>query len=146
MQPALIDFALNRIQQEWNCLETRPWGVWIGQYTPVPEPFTDSLNSWSSLQRAWFLSGSGLNPRSVQDYWRMMVLHWEKPWCSKTDRERTFWSITGGFEIGFASFAQYDNSGDLYLELQWGGLHGRGWRLEMQVDCVLIQSRALWVS
>ena len=56
-------------------------------------------------------------------------------WWSK-DREN----------IGFASFAQYENTSDYYFDSLWGGLFGRGWKVTFDTSENDVKWNGLWVS
>ena len=148
MRNETIRFALNKIEIEWVRLSAdyQPWGVWIRQHVSIPNSVIDRLESQAALQRVWFLSREGITPRDPWDYLRMMVVQFEQPWCKKMWKERTTWSANGPHEIGFAGFAEYENSEDIYVEVIWGGLFGRGWRITIGEQATETGSRLLWVS
>lgn len=49
-------------------------------------------------------------------------------------------------EIGFAAFASYADSDDLYLKMDWGGTGSRGLRISVAPDGSLLTRQQLWIS
>jgi hypothetical protein len=149
MDEKITAFALRRILQEWKALpkEAPPWGVWITQHAPILETITDGVTSVSPIERAWFLSTKGLEQRNAWEFFRMMVIQGEQPWCSKAFKEKSaIRSGTKMHEIGLAAFAQYRDSRNLYLETQWGGLYGAGWCIRFTDEFGEFESKRLWIS
>jgi hypothetical protein len=68
------------------------------------------------------------NAWSVRRFW---TVHFLQPWC-----KRPFGEPDAAFEsrlylIGFAAFAVYAGTGDIYLEITYSGLSSRGCRLTL---------------
>lgn len=96
--------------------------------------------------RAWFLDKNGMGERSVWEFRRFIVVHFEQPWCGRIWEEPSIPINTKRYEIGMAAFAQYEGGSDVYLDWVWGGLFGRGWRVKFGEDGVAVDYHALWIS
>lgn len=144
---------LATIEEEWRSLPRlpgaeAPWAMWVRWYAPIPDDGREefSFSSMVPLQ-AWFLSKEGYSERSVWEYQRFLVVQWLRPWClcgwpDPSIRRGT----TGYHEIGFADFATYQDSTDIYLGQLWGGLFGRGWRVKADESGSLTDWKLIWLS
>ncbi len=147
MRPELQDILLREIVSEWKALspQHRPWGMWITLHTPLAEG-TDSIRTAATpALTAWFLNREGLRRRNIWEYARFYVMHAEQPWCGNTiGVPNGVWG--NPHLIGLASFAEYVDTEDIYLETVWGGLWGRGDRVTIDAYGQIQWRQSLWVS
>ena len=148
MQEKIKRYLLARIIREWMSLPdgSRPWGVWLRYYAPIATDIDHIGTNTSVPLQAWFLDKDGISERSVWEYQRFLVVHWEQPWCGRIWKERSLPISTGTYEIGLAAFAPYEDSSDVYLDWIWGGLWGRGWRVKLGANGEPADYEGLWIS
>lgn len=148
MQIKIKRYLLERIEREWKSLpaESRPWGVWIRFYPPLRDDICNiDVNSAIPLQ-VWFLDKDGISERSVWEFQRFKAVHWEQLWCGRIFKEPSLPITTGHHEIGFAAFAGYEESSDVYFDWFWGRLCGRGWRIKFDASGEAVGHDDLWIS
>ncbi len=125
-----------------------PWGVWIRQFAALP-PEADSANctyedALSRIRAVWFLDERGLATHGVWEHHRYVTVHFRRPWT-------VLWVETSlpsshlYNPIGTATIAPYEDSDDWYLDYQWGGLFGRGYRVKVGVSGAIGLSE-IWTS
>jgi hypothetical protein len=138
---------LRRIAIEWRRVQEdgRPWGVWVRRYAPVPPDF-DGSRFRELPERAWFLTEEGMTVQSPWAYRRFEVVQGGRLWCLRFWPEPNPLFSTQLHHIGSAAFAPYRDLKGVYLEWQWGGLWGRGWRCTFSPAGTVIFSQELWVS
>lgn len=121
-----------------------PDGIWIRRYPPVP-PDTQDVNDTTMFPHAvWFVDQHGLRRENVWKWRRLVTVQWEKPWCQRTWAEPN--AVFGQrFLIGLAAFAPYVDGSGFYMETQWAGLFGHGWRVSISDTGVMSRS-GLWIS
>jgi hypothetical protein len=140
-------YLLRRIADEWKSLppQSQPWGVWLRYYAPIPEG-ADKISNSAVPSQVWFLDGRGMREHNIWAFRRFIVVNWEQPWCSRVIKERWAGASSGRHEIGFAAFARYEEGRDVYLEIIWGGLKGRGWRVRFGASETAPDFECLWIS
>ena len=124
----------------------KPWGIWITQHSPVPAD-THFIELTHTVQLVWLLQDGGFPPqaRSIWEYIRFVVMHFERPWDPShlASRDPRFDRI---YPLGFAHFAPFSDSEDLYLETLWGPRSGRGRRVRRTTPGALTEVELLWLS
>jgi hypothetical protein len=119
-----LGILLSEVKRQWRHLppERRPQAVWIAHHEPIP-PHVDRITT--PLLAVWFLDQRGIKVGDVWAFLRFYSVHWVKPWCARTIREKD--AVFGWVhEIGLAAFAEARGTTDVYLETIWGNLNGRG--------------------
>jgi hypothetical protein len=97
--------------------------------------------------RAWFLDATGYPEHHVWEYQRFIAVQHNQPWCSNRNwREPSLISDRGRREIGEAAFAPYQNGCDYDYDWHFGGLFGRGYRLNQREDSKTFLTEELWRS
>lgn len=139
---------LSSLQHErWDPLEDEawPWGVWIKLHQPV-DGAEDPSTPATPVRRAWFLNEDGLREMSAWSLLRFWTVQFERPWDARFVSHAPDAAFARPrWRIGYASFAEYLDSDELYLETVWGGLWARGKRAQVTGDAVRVV-RELWVS
>ncbi|MFN3652015.1 MAG: hypothetical protein ACK47B_20765 [Armatimonadota bacterium] len=144
---AQLGAVLLFLQRHWQAqAENRPWGMWITRHAPV-DGEADALDyAASPALDAWFLSDSGVTPRSPWGFRRFWSVHFLQPWCQRPYSEQTGIYGERRYPIGIASFAPYAAETNwLYVQLTYGRLFGRGYRLRVS-DGVVDSEVELWRS
>jgi hypothetical protein len=138
---------LERVVQDWRSLDqgTQPWGLWITLHAPLPVEADALDRAAPPACRAWFLDAGAVQSRSTLEYERFWTVHFEQPWCRRPYREPGQILGADTYPIGLAGFAAYSGTSDLYLEVVYGKLHGRGYRLTLNSG-QLCAERELWRS
>jgi hypothetical protein len=150
MEDWIVEDLLERITREWSLLneEHRPWGVWIRQYPPIADD-VDMIGRNSLVPvRAWFLDATGCPAHNVWEYQRFIAVQFDQLWCSNRNWQEPslIRSNIGHWEIGEAAFAPYQNGRDYYYDWHFGGLCGRGYRLNQRDHSKTFLKADLWVS
>lgn len=147
MQKEIKKYLLQRVQNDWFDVrdQARLWGMWISYYQPISED-VEKINRTQFPLQAWFLSQDGLFERNIWELQRLQTVHFIQPWCGKMWGEPSNWWTKDKENIGFSSFAQYEDSLDFYLDSTWAGLFGKGWKLKFNQKGELIEWDYLWVS
>jgi hypothetical protein len=135
---------LREIEEMWriHCGE-RPWGMWVTRHLPVSAGAEEV--DYETPLRVWFLDEIGLRPRDYWTYCRFHTVHFLQPWCSGKLREQDGIFGEDRYPIGMACFAPYIGNEDIYLEVDYGKLFGRGYRLTIVGDEVVSEGD-LWRS
>src|SRR5438105_2059362 len=136
MNETRVDVLLGRIEAQWRSLqpsvhedtsEPPPWGIWIRLLAPLPPNVVPVGYTYeqmlSQLQAVWFLDERGLRAESVWAYHRFVTVHDRQLWCSRF-YERSLPSGRTYHQIAEATIGPYQESGDWYLDYQWGPRYG----------------------
>jgi hypothetical protein len=95
--------------------------------------------------RAWFLDAEGVRPACVAAYERFVAVVFRQPWCARPYGEEGTFFEGWAYPIGWAAFALYGGSGELYGEVRFGPRHGYGERLAVEGEGLRVV-RQLWVA
>jgi hypothetical protein len=137
------DFFCEEVRRLWLSLESRPWGVWIREHTPVGAPDYALI---TDVQAAWFLDSGTISIRSPSEFVRFHTIHGTQPWHSG------MWPVAseifrpGTHEIGLAGFAPVAGSELFYFEWQFGGGFGRGSTYTLDSTGCLRVAEAIYIS
>jgi hypothetical protein len=147
MQEEIKTYFHQRVEDDWESVykQARLWAMWIRYYPPISVGADDIDSSQIPLQ-VWFLTKSGLSEHSIWEFQRLQTVHFIKPWCGKMWGESSNWWSKDKENIGFASFAQYENTSDYYFDSLWGGLFGRGWKVTFDTNGNDVEWTGLWIS
>ena len=148
MEKTVQQNLLQLITREWESLsvELKPWGVWIRQYAPIPIGADCEIDDSSLPLQTWFLDRQGIRQRSVWEFKRLQVVHWEQPWCKKANKEISALWTPRHYEIGLAAIAEYEDSPDVYIETIWAGLYGKRLRVKFDENGKVIDRNEVWVA
>ena len=136
---------LGHIENQWRSLgDLRPWGMWIAHHAPIPAGTNWLDYRTSSTLQVWFLQESGLQPRNRWEFQRFFVVHFLQPWCAGQSREPDGIFGEEQFPIGIARFAEYIGNKEFYLEVSYGKLYGRGYRLAIAEGSVASSVHLWW--
>jgi hypothetical protein len=131
LSPAVIRLVMLTLWDSWCGVsdDRRPWGVWICRYASLDEQAQDIYPSVDRLEEAWFMDDRGIRAASIHSYARCVTVHLIRPWWTGWNDAPENVVFGRNHQIGIASFAAYQESGDVYLDYQWGGTYGNGWRV-----------------
>ena len=148
MQEKIKNYFLERVQQEWKDVpfDYQPWAMWIRHYAAISADSTDGIDSSAIPLQAWFLTKDGLFARNIWEYQRLQTVHFIQPWCGRMHGESSNWWVRNQKGIGFAAFAQYENTLDFYFDCTWERLFGRGWRVKFDENGEAVDWEGLWLS
>ena len=148
MNEEIIEYFIKELTKDWKSLreEFQPWGIWIKEYETITRNVRDGIDDTKTVvNKVWFLDKKGVVIKDVWEYRRMITVQFLQPWCKKTWKEPTLWATTKKHQIGFSSFAQYEQSNDYYFDTIYGGLFGRGCKVTFH-SMSSISYENLWVS
>lgn len=156
MKSEVQNLCLQYITDEWRKLqplqkddeppELPPWGVWIRLYEPISITQNDLNDTQDTLLHVWFLTERGLEEYDPWKYARFIVVNGYQPWSimSRKPREAVWGRRYHG--IALAAFAEIIEEEKIYLEVQWGRLWGRGYRMKVDEQGTLQIENRVWVS
>ena len=145
MAPETQENVLRHVVQEWAKLPAgeRPWGIWITRHGPVPEDLVELRHEAHPANHAWFLDDRGLREASVWSFRRFYVTQFVQPWCRSFCQQAVLTNSHHLFPIAMAAIAPYAHSRDVYLEITFGPLSGRAYRITINEDTRLTE---MWAS
>src|SRR5687768_15577612 len=92
----------------------------------------DLLRQGGRPLAVWCLDEQGERPASVSSYVRFVTVLFRQPWCCRLYGERGAFFEGCAYPIGRAAFAPFAQPGELYFEMVFGKLHGRGDRYKVE--------------
>ena len=129
------DYSARRVaslpRELWNPREDErwPWGAWMAQHAPLDDVATEVR---APVHRAWFVDDDGLREMSPWSFLRFWPMQIERRWTDSYGIAMPDAAFAGPrWRIGYASFAEYEHSGERYLETTWGELWARGRRVQV---------------
>lgn len=152
MQQEIQTFCLNFIIQEWKDMRMffakenkTPEGAWVCQFEPMQTSDEYPNDKIHTLSHTWYLTSDGLEKRNPWDYANFSAMHITQLWSSGSVRVPSGIFNRGFHEIAISRFALYEGTDLAYLDFAWGGLFGRGYKLDCS-DLQNITKLELWKS
>ncbi len=133
-------YFIYKILDTWISTQNRmrPWGVWIVEHESLPN---QTYELTSDVRNAWFLSDDGIKEMGAWSYVRYLIVQSGKYWYTGCGPcPSNIFSERLRNEIGISGFAKYQNFDDFYLEWQFGGVFGRGYRYSRNSKGILVRS------
>ncbi|HEX9996483.1 MAG TPA: hypothetical protein VGB45_05010 [Abditibacterium sp.] len=137
----LLEFVVSKYQQSEP--KMRPQYLWVREYDSANSGKTGDafpLMKWAN--RVWLLNEQGLQERSILDWRRFEVIHFNGR--SSFSPPNPIWN-RGVHEIGFAAFSPTNDENIFYLENIYGGLFGSGWRMKI-AETGILENEMAWIA
>jgi hypothetical protein len=159
MSAVVEQLLLSHIIHEWRTLRADglsdnhpdgpwPWGAWICLNDPLLTNHhhrAEEAGIRTPIHRVWFLDESGLHERNPWAFLRFWTVQLERPWCAPGFYVQDSAFARPRWRIGWAAFAEYTCTDDVYLEAHWGGLWARGQRVTVR-DGTVRELSDIWVA
>lgn len=147
-------FFIDEVKKEWNSLlkswDSRPWGVWIREYSGATENL-DGFSVFDIPLNVWFLDEKGICQKEVNEFQRFVVIQTGLVFGNLgfSSFRSSIWSRESIIfhEIGLSSFAKIQGNKDkYYFDNIWGGRFGRGWSIEFDQNRIAPVWKNIWIS